>query len=181
MSNIKNKVVEFKLAPVMKMPDMVKIGYQRAEVTALFTELQQKSFGLFVPGSRGKANCAYFEFFVDLPSETYSMSFAVQKLHSNYMGKPKSNSTKVVEAYNSDPKCPGIKKTSLVATKYSLVIDGAILRAQLSDNGANSIEEAVNEIWDQIEGRINEPSYRNMTAKEVVTSKLMGRGIYNLL
>ena len=179
---LKDKVVEFPLSIEMRLPDLTQMGYQRPEIMALFEELEKQSFGIYSRGNRGKANCAHFEFFKDFPP-TFSMTFKVQKLHENYVGKPvvkqKSNN-QIQQQYKANPASPGISKTSLTSTKYVILIVDDVMSVKLADEGADSVELALDKVWNQIKDRVSEPHYQCMTLKEAVSSKLMGLGIYNL-
>lgn len=186
-SPMKDKVVDFPLSPVMTMPDLIKAGFQRDEITACFMALESDGLGIYCPGSKGKGKFAYFEFWAALPNPPVKrMTFKVQKLHSEYAGKPVDAAAAPVEAAPATPATTlnpafrGLVKTSPTAGKYSVAVVGNVLTAVISDAGADSLESALEEIWASIEGRVSEPNYRNMTRIEAVASKLRGLGFYKL-
>ena len=181
---LKDKVVDFPLEGVeITLPSLIKKGFQRAEIMALFEELQAQGFGLYNKGTRGKSNYASFEFFIDLPGDTYRMTFSVQKLHGEYAGKPidEKAAQKNELLYKINPESPGVKRQSLTASKYVVMLDDNKLTTYIADKGADTIEEALSLIWNQVKDKVNEPHYVNMTAKEAVASRLMGFGVYNLV
>ena len=180
---LKDKVVEFKLSAAMRLPDLIKIGYQRKEIVELFAELEKKGFGMYMEGSRGKTNCATFEFFEKNP-ETYRMTFKVGKLHKDYVGKPEEIKVEDKKAASSiiPASISGNQGIQAVpgATEYYCFLDNDTIRLRKIPNGAGTIEGALQNMWDQIEERIVEPHYNNMTIIETVASKLRGFGYYRL-
>ena len=180
-AELKDKPVEFKLSAMMKLPDLIKIGYQRDEIVALFSELESKGLGMYMAGSRGKGNSATFEFFEKNP-ETYRMIFKVGKLHKDYIGKPaeekiEEKKSEINLALTSNSQ--GIQAVP-GATEYHCFLDNDTIRLRKIPNGSLTIESALQNIWDQIEERIVEPHYNNMTVIETVASKLRGFGYYRL-
>lgn len=176
---LKNKVVEFPLSEIMRLPDLIKRGYQRHEVIALFTELQNKAMGTYIEGAQGKGKCATFEFCMAYP-EKYSMTFQVEKLHTDYAGKPTVNANEPPRRiFTEETKTILPSRTSLTANQYKILIDDNSLRVSIVDNGFATIESALSKVWDSIKDKVKEPKYQHMTALEVVSSKLMGHGYYN--
>lgn len=191
---LKDKVVEFPLSREMKLPDLTKKGYQRHEVVALFEELAKNGMGIYTGGSRGKGNCAFFEFWQDHP-ETYSMTFKVEKLHSDYAGKPlkmtpepprrfaqpaaNAPETAVNEPPATSSSVSGARRTSLTASRYRVAVNESGLFVELVDKGYSCIEDALANVWGSIKDKVKEPHYNEMTPLEAVASKLLGRGSYS--
>ena len=87
-SALKDKVVVFTLSrPVMRMPDMRVVGYQRKEIEALFVALAAAGHGEHVAGTQGKGHEAKFIASETMP-DTLTLTFQVRKLHNDYVGKP---------------------------------------------------------------------------------------------
>ena len=197
---LKNKVVEFPLSEIMRLPDLIKKGYQRHEVIALFTELQAKAMGTYTEGTQGKGKCATFEFCMEFPQK-YAMTFQVEKLHTDYAGKPTTNSNEpprrisaenkpIVDNNNQENTLGNwskiimssgnqVRRTSLTASQYKILVEDNSLKVSLVDNGAPTIESALEKVWDSVKDKIKEPKYQHMTALEAVSSRLMGHGYYN--
>ncbi len=196
---MKNKVVCFSLSQVMRMPDMIRDGYQRDEVSALFQELHDLGLGIYTPGTRGKGKAATFEFWVDSPG-THTMTFQVEKLHTSYAGKPESLALAPVPVTVLTPSIDvsvPISEVRVVATllpqfagevpanpcsefAYSVAIDGDLLRLR-RDGGEKTIEAALKAAWGDIEARISALDSPRMSRIETVASKLRGLGFYMLI
>jgi hypothetical protein len=181
-STLKAKVVNFAVADTMRMPDMVKAGYQREEVTALFTELHAKGLGLYTPGARGKGKAATFSFLGDLPEGgVYQMTFMVEKLHTQYAGKPGGVADPAAAPVVLDAANKGTRTAeSLTAARYTILRHGDALKVMMTDQGAPSIEGALVSIWGDIKEYVGAKPTRHMTALEQVASRLMGVGYYDL-
>ena len=124
--NLKDKVVIFHLSEKMTMPDMIKLGYQRTEITALFVALQENNFGVFSQGSRGKGKFASFEFWSPQFPKSFTLVFKVEKLRKEYAGKPAVSllpefaGRRITGAFSS----PGIGVTALDLDLETLDIGG---------------------------------------------------------
>lgn len=56
----------------LTMPMLLKLGHLRQHITQLFEELDKKGFGNYIPGKRGKGNCARF-----VPNESCPKTYTV--------------------------------------------------------------------------------------------------------
>ena len=85
--DLKDKPVEFFLTKEMNMSSLLEEGYQRKEITQLFTELSADGFGNFDKGSLGRGNSAKFVCFDGFPIK-YTIKMQVRRLRNDYIGKP---------------------------------------------------------------------------------------------
>ena len=172
----KEKLVDFSLSKFMKMPDLIKKGFQRKEIIALFETLEAEGMGIYTRGSIGKGKCSSFDFMVD-PPEKRRMTFYVDRLHTEYAGKPGEDTRKPIPFSEEEKE---ERRVSFNAHSYQVSIENGKLVVVLIEGGSKSIQHALDKIWDKVSDKVKEPHYNHMSTKDVVVSKLMGLGYYNL-
>ena len=185
----KQKVINFKLSPIMTMPQMVLLHYGRHEVEALFQTLQNDGFGEYIKGARGRNGCAKF-IANDKCPETYEISFQQKVLISN---KPKtyfssappvndkvegqiSEVDRIMAIKRKPTRVPQNERSGYVCS----VASGYLFVDRVSKCGFNSITDALDDIWNDIKRYVSAKGTKEMTQKEEVESRLMGLHFYKL-
>jgi hypothetical protein len=179
----KDKVIKFPIFNGITVVALTKLGYQRHEVEKLFEELENLGYGKYVRGSKGKGNCAYFEAGENCPTE-YTMVFKVKLLHSNYTGCPEElksvNNVALsqpsvindrIEKIKAIPHIPVSMPPNLGIGYVCSYTDDYIIIDRLVNKGYNTIEEALDTVWDDIKDRVKIKPTRYMTEKDQVISK----------
>jgi hypothetical protein len=178
------KVVVFNLLKEqMDMTSMVQLGYCRDEVSILFNKLAQASFGQHIPGKRGRNGVEKF-----IPNElcpdTFEITFNKRPQKDSITTVEKvepGNGVVFTETLSLQRKLPQVTSTGKAGYVVSFSIcNRYILLDRLSDGGFDSIEDAVDNIWDQIKDKTTSFPCKNMNEIEQVASSLRGKGFVKL-
>jgi len=194
---LKDKTITFNLLPFMTMPIMLRIGYTRVEIDALFKKLQECGYGIYTLGTLGKSGAAKFESNDTCPKQ-YTIAFKVKRLHKDYTGAPEKTDVAILQ---EDGTSLSLEKKPLTAVEilkamprslprnlptnrgigYMCTIAGKYLFLdRLSERGHASIELALSDIWDEVKDCVSAKGTKLMTPKQEVISQLMGKAFYKL-
>lgn len=185
----KDKVVKFPIFDGVSILSLMKLGYQRRDVEQLFEHMESIGLGKYVRGARGKGNVSHFLTAPHCPKE-YVMTFKVKLLHGNYVGCPEelkkptaaaplpSIINEKIEKIKSIPHSPLYMPHNLGTGYLCSYTDEYIIIDRVTNKGYNTIESALNTVWDDIKHKITIKATRNMTEKDQVISKLKAFNYY---
>ncbi len=194
----------------LTIPYLVKKGFGREEVVKLFAELEQKGFlKQFIQGKVGKGNPTTIIVNEKCPV-TYTITMTVKRLskskalilrselqeqenkaaQNSVSNKPTAatvadNQNKTaIDLFLINAKRKPIKPLPVreLNPGYACTFgDGYVFIDKVSFAGYNTIQEAVENVWEELEGRVSE-IYKSkiMRPEEQVASILMGRGYIKL-
>jgi hypothetical protein len=176
----KEKNIEFSLSKEMKMPDLLKKGYNRKEIITLFESLEKEGLGQYVKGKRGRGNPATFIANDDCPEKAIIAIKVFRERRENKEEKEEkvdfiSNKIKESTRKLELQPCPDIGNGG-----YAIGIDNekAFLVRPI-EGGFDSIEQAVKSCIELFDDACCFKS-KVMNKPKQIASKLRGLGFINL-
>lgn len=179
--------ITFNLLSSLTMPELLKAGYRREDITNLFETLQSKGFGTYNKGKRGKGCFSYFQKNANCPNE-----FVVRG-RKRYNKQAKKSSTFITgnvsttNVDNSDSEFTSTKAQTIhalwglsknivenpssanIGYKCDVFAGQILTLHRIRGGGEVTIECALKNVWGAISDRVN-------TNIEDVASKLRGHG-----
>ena len=175
----KIKKISFEIKSKMTITEMVKIGYRRPEVEALFVELHDKKLGYMIKGVRGGNPTTFFA--APCCPKIYEMSFEVFRIRKTAEERG-SIETKIIndvititiascKNLDVEDKLPETDNDG-----YAIGFqDNKALLIRMNKGGYSSIEMAVEAVLDKL-NTVSTFNSKKMTRVEQIASSLRGTG-----
>ena len=177
--------IEFNLREELTMPILLKKGYRREDITNLFLSLENKGFGTYKPGKRGKGCCAHFIKNENCP-ETFAVFSERKRYKKSTVDKKEQKTAPVVDKNHSPHKTMkaqtihalwGLSQLLVedptsgnVGYRCDIFANQILTLHRIQGGGEKSIEDALSLVWGVVANRID----GNLGD---IVSRLRGHGI----
>ena len=190
-------VVKFKIDGALSMPELLLKGHNRSHIEQLFEQLEKENYGAMQQGHRGRGGAAKFVPNESCPKEYNIVVDVKRKTKKLVMNEEvqeeiplKKSSDSFYNTHVSVEVDKNSKYFELVNKSKNIVIDhnsndvgyqcvlenNYLILHRLRGGGYKKIENAVKEIWENIQELIQFNHYREMKQVDIVVSALMGSG-----
>ena len=180
----KIKKIVFNIDAKMTLPELVKAGYHRREVKALFTELHDKKLGYMIDGVRGGNPMTFFA--SPCCPKTYELDFKVYRFRKTVEEKTNfivENSIVNDVITTTIASCKNLDVEIIPESDNNGYVIGfqenkAVL-VRVDNGGYSSIEDAVNVVLNKFDS-FSTFNSRSMSRVQQIASTLRGIGFVQL-
>jgi len=161
----------------LTMPELLKAGYRREDITNLFETLQNKGFGTYHKGKRGKGCCARFEKNESCPNEfvirgrrRYKRSEEKQAPAASESESNLSTRTKTLHSlWALSQNIVEDSTSGNIGYRCDVFADQILVMHRVRGGGESSIEKALQNVWSDVSDRLK-------LGMADVVSRLRGHG-----